>query len=64
MKHGLLASGPITIDGIPIDKTPIDKILDDEKTIAGNSADGTVSVENFLIGNLLKNMPENGGGKA
>lgn len=58
------ANGPITIDGIPIDKTPIDKILDDEKTIAGNSADGTVSVENFLIGNLLKNMPENGGGKA
>ena len=58
------ANGPITIDGIPIDKTPIDKILDDEKTIAGNSADGTVSAENFLIGNLLKNMPENGGGKA
>lgn len=68
------ANGPITIDGIPIDKTPMDEILDDEKMIAGksvdgdrtagNAADGTVSVENFLIGNLLKNMPENGGGKA
>lgn len=53
------ANGPITIDGIPIDKTPIDKILDDEKSVAGEC-----SVENFLIGNLLKHMSENGGGKA
>ena len=44
-----LANGSITIDGIPIDR---------------NLDDGKESVENYLIGNLLKNMSENGGGKA